>query len=110
MENFAGRVLHAHDFRDAREFKGKKILIVGSSYSAEDIASNCLKWGCSEVVASYRSGPMDFTWPKNFSSVPEIKSVGERSATFIDGTTADNVDVIMLCTGYQHSFPFIAPS
>ena len=34
---FKGRILHAHDFRDALEFKGQDILIVGSSYSAEDI-------------------------------------------------------------------------
>ena len=33
-----GRVLHGHDFRDALEFKGKRLLVVGASFSAEDIA------------------------------------------------------------------------
>lgn len=37
LEKFPGRVLHAHDFRDAEEFRNKRVLIVGASYSAEDI-------------------------------------------------------------------------
>ncbi|MFN7002977.1 MAG: NAD(P)-binding domain-containing protein, partial [Roseinatronobacter sp.] len=41
FESFNGRLLHAHDFRDAREFTGKDILVMGSSYSAEDIGSQC---------------------------------------------------------------------
>ncbi len=31
FESFNGRILHAHDFRDAREFEGKDILILGTS-------------------------------------------------------------------------------
>ena len=31
FETFNGRVLHAHDFRDAMEFKDKDILIIGTS-------------------------------------------------------------------------------
>ena len=41
FDKFNGRILHAHDFRDAVEFKDKTVLIVGSSYSAEDIGSQC---------------------------------------------------------------------
>mmetsp|Transcript_70119 Transcript_70119/g.196250 ORF Transcript_70119/g.196250 Transcript_70119/m.196250 type:complete len:159 (+) Transcript_70119:540-1016(+) len=39
FDKFEGRILHAHDFRDALEFKDKDVLIVGTSYSAEDIGS-----------------------------------------------------------------------
>ena len=38
IETFPGRVLHSHDFRSANEFTGKDLLVVGASYSAEDIA------------------------------------------------------------------------
>ena len=44
FESFQGRVLHAHDMRDAVEFKDKDLLIIGTSYSAEDIASQCWKY------------------------------------------------------------------
>ena len=42
IERFPGRVLHAHDFRDKNEFSGKTLLLIGSSYSAEDIALQCI--------------------------------------------------------------------
>ena len=38
MNLFPGRILHSHDFRNAEEFRGKDVLVLGSSYSAEDIA------------------------------------------------------------------------
>ena len=50
FDKFKGRVLHAHDFRDAEEFRGKDILIIGTSYSAEDIGSQCWKYGCKSVT------------------------------------------------------------
>jgi trimethylamine monooxygenase len=45
FDTFKGRVLHAHDFRDALEFKDMDLLIIGTSYSAEDIGSQCWKYG-----------------------------------------------------------------
>ena len=35
--------MHAHDLKDATEFKGQDVLIIGTSYSAEDIASQVRK-------------------------------------------------------------------
>jgi trimethylamine monooxygenase len=45
IDDFPGRVLHSHDFRNARQFTGMDILVVGRSYSAEDITSQCWKYG-----------------------------------------------------------------
>ena len=53
IEKFPGRVLHAHDFRDACEFEGKRLLLVGSSYSAEDIAMQCIKVSLLYSVIKY---------------------------------------------------------
>ena len=55
IERFPGRVLHAHDFRDKNEFLGKTLLLIGSSYSAEDIAVQYIKYGASEVTITWRS-------------------------------------------------------
>jgi trimethylamine monooxygenase len=106
FSSFNGRVLHAHDFRDAMEFKGKDILIIGTSYSAEDIGSQCWKYGCNSVTVSHRTAPMGYNWPDNWTEVPLLQKVEGNTATFKDGTTAD-VDAIILCTGYQHHFPFL---
>ncbi|MFF5011400.1 NAD(P)-binding domain-containing protein [Streptomyces phaeochromogenes] len=103
---FPGRVLHSHDFRDAGEFAGKDLLILGSSYSAEDIALQSLKYGAKSVTISYRSSPMGFGWPEGISEVPALDRVEGRTAHFADGTARD-IDAIVLCTGYQHHFPFL---
>ena len=106
FESFNGRILHAHDFRDAREFDGKDILILGTSYSAEDIGSQCWKYGCKSVTVAHRTAPMGYDWPENWAEVPALDRVEGKTAHFIDGTSRD-VDAIILCTGYKHHFPFL---
>lgn len=106
FDTFNGRVLHAHDFRDAREFKDKDILILGSSYSAEDIGSQCWKYGCKSVTVAYRHAPMGFAWPSNWQEVPALVRVEGKTAHFKDGTSRE-VDAIILCTGYKHFFNFL---
>ena len=107
FDSFPGRILHAHDFRDAMEFKGKDILIIGTSYSAEDIGSQCWKYGAKFITVSHRTAPMGFDWPDNWKEVPLLQKVEGNTATFKDGSTRD-VDAIILCTGYLHHFPFMA--
>ena len=106
LEKFPGRVLHAHDFRDAAEFAGKRVLCVGSSYSAEDIGTQCYKYGAAKITFSYRTKPMGFAFPDAFEEVPLLLKVEGNTAYFKDGTSMD-VDAIILCTGYQHYFPFL---
>ncbi len=106
FEAFNGRVLHAHDFRDAREFVGQDILVIGTSYSAEDIGSQCWKYGAKSITVSYRTAPMGFNWPSNWKEVPLLSKVEGKTATFKDGST-QKIDAIILCTGYQHHFPFL---
>ena len=106
FETFNGRVMHAHDFRDALEFKDKDILIVGTSYSAEDIGSQCYKYGAKSITCSHRTAPMGYHWPDNFQEVPILTKVEGKTAHFKDGSTK-GVDAIILCTGYLHHFPFL---
>ncbi|ATG49158.1 potassium transporter [Celeribacter ethanolicus] len=103
---FNGRIVHAHDFRDAREFEGKDVLLMGSSYSAEDIGSQCWKYGANSVTTCYRSAPMGFKWPDNWEEKPALQKVEGKTAYFADGSSKD-VDAIILCTGYKHYFPFL---
>ncbi len=107
FDNFNGRIMHAHDFRDAVEFKDKRLLIIGTSYSAEDIGSQCWKYGAKSITVSHRTAPMGYKWPDNWKEVPLLTSVKGNLATFKDGTT-EEVDAIILCTGYLHHFPFMS--
>ena len=107
FDKFKGRILHAHDFRDAVEFKDKTILIVGSSYSAEDIGSQCYKYGTKKIICTSRSGSMGYKWPENWEELSLLTHVDGNTIYFSNGQHRD-VEAIILCTGYQHHFPFLS--
>jgi trimethylamine monooxygenase len=106
IETFPGRVLHAHDFRSANEFTGKDLLVVGASYSAEDIGLQCHKYGAKSVTMCWRTRAMGFKWPETMEERPLLTKIDGKTVHFKDGSTKD-VDAIILCTGYQHYFPFL---
>lgn len=39
LNDFSGLVMHSHDWRAAEVYKDKTVVVVGKSYSAEDVAS-----------------------------------------------------------------------
>ena len=88
------------------EFKDKDILILGTSYSAEDIGSQCWKYGCKSVTVAHRTAPMAMTGRTTWQEVPALVKVDGNTAHFKDGTSKD-VDAVLLCTGYKHHFPFM---
>ena len=118
FDAFNGRILHSHHFRNAQEFRGRNVLVIGSSYSAEDIALQCWKFGAQSVTISYRSNPMGFKWPDRVKEVPLLKEMVNglgpygptQDAVFVDGQRVENIDAVILCTGYLHSFPFLQDS
>ena len=109
MKSFPGRILHGHDFRDAEEFRNKDVVVLGSSYSAEDIALQCNKYGAKSVTIGYRNNPMGFKWPDGMKEVHYLDKLKGNKAIFKDGHE-QNTDAIILCTGYLHYFPFLEES
>lgn len=109
IDDFSGAVMHAHDFRGADQFVDKNILLVGSSYSAEDIGVQCYKHGSASVTISYRTNPIGSNWPEGVKEVPLVTHFDEEKAYFKDGTSGV-FDAVVFCTGYQHKFPFLPDS
>ncbi len=109
VDRFPGRVMHAHDFRDAAQFAGQDVLVVGASYSAEDIGLQCHKYGARSVTMSYRTAAMGFRWPDSMEERPLLLGFDGGTARFADGSSRD-VDALILCTGYLHHFPFLEDS
>ncbi|RYG48167.1 MAG: NAD(P)/FAD-dependent oxidoreductase, partial [Chitinophagaceae bacterium] len=106
IENFPGTVMHAHDFRGADQFKGKDVLLIGSSYSAEDIGIQSYKHGARSVTISYRSRPLGMKWPEGMKELPLVTHFRNDVAHFSDGSK-ERFDAVIMCTGYQHKFPFL---
>ena len=99
MNSFPGIIMHSHDFRDAEEFRGKDVIVLGSSYSAEDVALQCNKYGAKSVTIGYRHNPMGFKWPDGMKEVHYLDKLDGKKAIFKDGTE-QNADGVILCTGY----------
>lgn len=106
IEDFDGHIMHAHDFRGADQFKNQKLLLIGSSYSAEDIGVQCYKHGAESVTLSYRSSPVGVEWPEGIKEEPLVTHFEGSTAHFSNGRTED-FDAVVMCTGYQHKFPFL---
>ena len=109
FDTFPGRILHAHDFRSADEFKNRRVLVVGSSWSANDIALQCHKCKAKSVAFSSRSPLMPFKWPESFKKFPLLAKVNGSNCVFTDDSSAE-FDAIVLCTGYKYNFPFMPES
>src|SRR5690554_8228129 len=84
IENFPGAVIHAHDFKGADQFIDQNLLIIGSSYSAEDIGVQCYKHGANSVTLSYRSNPIGVNWPDGIKEVPLLTHFENDIAHFKD--------------------------
>ena len=106
MNSFPGRILHSHDFRNAEQFKGQDVIIIGSKLSAEDIAIQCWKYGSKSVTIAYRNRPMGYNWPEGITERHLLDHMEGKTAVFYDGFH-QNVDAIIYCTGYLFHFPFI---
>jgi trimethylamine monooxygenase len=52
---------------------------------------------------------MGFGWPDGITEVPALQHLDGRTAHFADGSSRE-VDAVVLCTGYQHHFPFLEPA
>ena len=107
IETFPGRILHSHDYKSAKEFKGHRVLVVGGSYSADDISVQCMKFGAKSVAISSRR-PTGLKWGPGYTEYPLLTKIEDNKVYFENGKTAE-VDAIILATGYLHSFPFVRP-
>ncbi len=63
--------------------------MIGSSYSAEDIGTQCFKYGAAEVTFSYRTSPMGHDWPEGLSEVPLLTAIDGNTVHFQDGSTRE---------------------
>ena len=116
FEKFEGRLLHAHDFKDGSQFKNQTIVTIGSSYSAEDIASQCVKYGAKKAYLSAREKDRSaawysYNWPENIERRSIVERVEGKTVHFLDENEPSiEADAIIVCTGYKHYYPYLEES
>ena len=94
-------------YADGKLYKDKRVLCIGGSYSSEDIALQCWKFGSKLAHITHRApANMGFNWPEGVIERPILTKIDGSTVTFKDGSSED-YDVIIKCTGYLHYFPFM---
>src|SRR5690606_32492471 len=106
LDRYPCAAMHAHDFRGADRLTGKALLPTGGSSSPQYFAVPCYKRGARPRTVRYRAAPLGFKWPKGMSEVPLVERFEGDTAYFKDGSKK-RFDAVVLCTGYQHKYPFL---
>ncbi|KAI0874611.1 hypothetical protein GGS24DRAFT_334260 [Hypoxylon argillaceum] len=128
----AGVISHSKRYRAASEFAGKRVVIVGSGPSGQDIASQISAVCASPLIISARS-PIPDDIAAHLGVGDKVRIVGTIKRFLIDekgievgpaptspganveggGETAErisDIDAIIFCTGYLYTLPFISDS
>jgi pyruvate/2-oxoglutarate dehydrogenase complex dihydrolipoamide dehydrogenase (E3) component len=91
-EGFQGELLHARDYRNAKPYQGKSVLVVGCGSSGADIALELIAIGARQVRISVRTPPL-FLAPQRLG-VPanDLAQLIKRSPAFL-GPVFDQVSL-----------------
>ncbi|OBS20824.1 hypothetical protein FPOA_07165 [Fusarium poae] len=108
-----GSVVHSKHFRGRDTFHDRRVVVVGASVSAADIAvdlTNTAKAPVHCITIGHTSnvffGDTAFDHP-NIRQHPSIAKVTGRTVHLIDGTSIPDVDHIVFGTGYSWTLPFL---
>uniref|UniRef100_A0A7S3VE40 Uncharacterized protein n=1 Tax=Chaetoceros debilis TaxID=122233 RepID=A0A7S3VE40_9STRA len=119
---YEGTVIHSSQMdKIGADVKGKRILMIGDNYSAEDLALQCIKLGaerifvtsrqCFGIVNGHVSWPEDRVEILRYSTVDGVKK-GSGTTILTKGSHAgrkkglgkheiEDVAIIIFCTGYK---------
>ncbi|KAL1903273.1 hypothetical protein Sste5346_000558 [Sporothrix stenoceras] len=110
---FPGRIRHSKHYRSVDDFANKRVIVVGGSVSAFDALHAVRKVAQRPVIASLRQPLPAFGWPAFTHPHVDIRSPivlfhpDSGQIDFADGSSVQDVDVILFATGYDFSFPFL---
>ncbi|KAF7558236.1 hypothetical protein G7Z17_g191 [Cylindrodendrum hubeiense] len=108
-----GSVLHSKSFRGRDPYKGKRVVVVGASVSAADIAFDLVNTAQTPVhaitighKANGYFGDEAFNHP-GIQKQPSISHISGDNVHLIDGNIISDVDYIIFATGYSWTLPFL---
>lgn len=109
LNRFEGVMFHSHDYRTPTPFSGLRVIVLGAAASGIDIGIEIC--GTAKQVLLSHNGPrIPSKLPDNMTQVSGIKSFRPPSTFVLNDNSEVEVDSILMCTGYEFSFPFLDPS
>ncbi|XP_011159541.2 flavin-containing monooxygenase FMO GS-OX4 isoform X1 [Solenopsis invicta] len=107
IESFRGRRIHSHQYRMPEVYAGKRVCILGASWSGIDIALEVSQYANKIYLSHNLPEQFDSKMSNNVEQRPGVASVQGNVFTFLDGSTAE-VDDFIFCTGYKFTYPFMS--
>uniref|UniRef100_A0ACD5TT74 Uncharacterized protein n=1 Tax=Avena sativa TaxID=4498 RepID=A0ACD5TT74_AVESA len=110
IDGWPGKQIHSHSYRVPDPFQGQVVVIIGYHPSGMDISRD-IAGVAKEVHVAIRSEPPFEMHRTTAHANLWLHSMIERaqkdgSVVFQDGSRV-KADVILHCTGYKYSFPFL---
>jgi hypothetical protein len=82
------------------------VLLVGASHLGTDVLFD-ISPVADSVHLVYHRNPVQYTLPPNSEQHPPIVNIDRDGAVTFENGVSCTVDSIVLCTGYQYSYPFL---
>jgi hypothetical protein len=111
-EVYSGSIIHSKAYRKPQDYRGRKVLVIGNSASALDIAYQVGQECKQPILLSQRSisafGTMpQAAWRKDVDEVAEFVP-DDRAVRFKSGRIESDIDAVIFATGYFYSYPFLS--
>lgn len=109
-EKAPGTVTHAKYYQDATQFWGKNVLVIGNYASGVDLATQISTTAKHVYVSVKDENQLIEVDQDNVSYVQQVSRYdydASRSAYTTAGETVSDIDVVVFCTGYLYTLPFL---
>jgi len=108
MASFRGEIDHSHNYRVNSRFAGKTVAFLGAHASGMDIAIETAEVADQVYLCTRYPEKIKSDLPSNMKFVPAFDSMWEGGICLPHGERLP-VDVVIFCTGYNFTFPFLSP-
>ena len=108
LRDFPGTALHSHNYRCNAAFKGRRVVVLGSSVSGGDLSREV-----GEVAEVFFSGRLFAGAPplseqtRAVKRCPPVDRLDGCDVVLTNGERIPGVDIVLFCTGYWYRFPFL---
>lgn len=108
IETFEGRLKHAKDYTRPDHFKGEQVLIWGGNASALDLVREISTTASHVFWCGHADSMSDIAaYLPQVSIKTDPSHIEGSRITLKSGEQLNNIDAVLLCTGYRYEFPFL---
>lgn len=112
MSSFSGKILHSHNYREPKAFKGQRVAVFGISASGVDIAREIASeaaevYWCGDTFNQFEGKPITDPVLKNLHLFSCPNGVDDEGQVTFKKNRPEPIDSFIYATGYHYDYPFI---